>query len=200
MTCLTKKGVNIPVFRPDSPYKKWAQSRDQYEFDHYPTYCNGPCALISANVMETIYTFSRQTNPGKMTIEDALFTGVIRVKANLSEPAHVGNICTHLIDDFYDKVTKLRSWQYINTGLFLLDLQTRDPWTVCPFLIDKAIKRNNALNFCLDHFIPLTQCFINLKDENGDDIDDSELFFKRPERTIQGHNGNNFLVSTSEII
>ena len=73
---------------------------------------------MSANVMEKIYTFSKQTNPGTMSIEDALFTGVIRVKANLSEPAHVDNICTHLIDDFYDKVTKIRSRQYINTGLF----------------------------------------------------------------------------------
>ena len=111
MTCLGKKGINIPVFRPGSPYWKWIQTMDQYELDEYPTYFNGCCALMSANVMETIYTFPTQTHPGTMTIDDALFTGVIRVKANLSEPAHVGDICTHLDDGFDDKVTKLRSWQ-----------------------------------------------------------------------------------------
>ena len=99
---------------------KFAQTKDEYELDYYPTYCGGPCALMSADVMEKVYTFSKQTNPGTMSTEDALFTGVIRVKANLSEPAHVGDICTHLVDGFYDKVTKLRSWQYINTGLFYL--------------------------------------------------------------------------------
>ena len=66
---------------------------------------------MSADVMEKIYTFSRQTNPGTMSIEDALFTGVIRVKANLSEPAYVDGICTHLVDAFDDKVAKLRSRQ-----------------------------------------------------------------------------------------
>ena len=58
----------------------------------------------------------------------------------------------------------------------------------------------NAFNFCLNNFIPLTKCFINLEDENGDDIDDDELFFKRREREIQGHNGNDFLISSFENI
>ena len=98
---------------------KFAQTKDEYELDYYPTYCGGPCALMSADVMEKVYTFSKQTNPGTMSTEDALFTGVIRVKANLSEPAFVDGICTHLVDAFDDKVAKIRSWQYIKTESIL---------------------------------------------------------------------------------
>ena len=99
----------------NDPYMKFAQTKDEYELDYYPTYCGGPCALMSADVMEKIFSFSRQTNPGTMSTEDALFTGVIRVKANLSEPAFVDGICTHLVDAFDDKVAKIRSWHTITT-------------------------------------------------------------------------------------
>jgi len=113
-TCLSAKWVDMIVIRPDDPdeYMKFAQTKEEYELDYYPTYCGGPCALMSADVMEKIFSFSRQTNPGTMSIEDALFTGVIRVKANLSEPAFVDGVCTHLTND---KVAKIRSWQTITT-------------------------------------------------------------------------------------
>ena len=148
--------------------------------------------LISASAMEIIYTFARQTNPRTMSLEDVLFTGVLRVKANLSEPANVDNMSTHLLDAFDDKVIKLRSWQYIQAN-------------VCPspiqkfFLIYKAIERKNAFDFCRNHFIAETQCLIDLGEDN--EIDDDEPFFKQLERKVQtGKDGEIRLKSTLRMI
>ena len=48
------------------------------------------------------------THPGNFTMEDVLFTGIMRAKANLSEPDDVRGVCKHY--NSANKQTEVRNW------------------------------------------------------------------------------------------
>ena len=58
--CLGDKWKNMLVLRPDPTLtadlqlirQKYDVSEDEYSLDTYPTYCGGPCALLSGSTME----------------------------------------------------------------------------------------------------------------------------------------------------
>ena len=51
---------------------------------------------------------AKQTNPGNFTMEDIIFTGIMRVKANLTEPDDVRGVCEHYNSN--NKHTEIRKW------------------------------------------------------------------------------------------
>ena len=51
---------------------------------------------------------AKLTNPGNFTMEDIIFTGIMRVKANLTEPDDVREVCEHYNSN--DKITEIRRW------------------------------------------------------------------------------------------
>lgn len=112
-TCLAKKYSKAEVIRADSrgrsQYERehYSVSRDEYPLDAYPTYCGGPCALLSRFDLDKIYEVAKLTNPGNFTMEDIIFTGIMRVKGNLTEPDDVRGICEHYNSN--NKNTEIRS-------------------------------------------------------------------------------------------
>ena len=58
------------------------------------------------------FEVASQTNPKTFSLEDVFFTGIVRVKAGLSEPVLANNnrqLCTHILDlDRLEKVKKIR--------------------------------------------------------------------------------------------
>ena len=93
------KWSNARVIRPDDKWRSqyerdnYGVSKDEYDLDVYPTYCGGPCTLLSGQTMIKSYETAKVTNPGKFTMEDILFTGIIRVKSNLPSPGIYGPSC-----------------------------------------------------------------------------------------------------------
>ena len=63
------------VIRPNdmsrSEYERehYGVSKEEYEMDVYPTYCGGPCTLLSGETIQKSYETARVTNPGKFTME-----------------------------------------------------------------------------------------------------------------------------------
>ena len=63
------------MIRPDdmsrSQYERdhYGVSKNEYELDVYPTYCGGPCTLLSGNTIKKSYETAKVTNPGKFTME-----------------------------------------------------------------------------------------------------------------------------------
>ena len=49
---------------------------------------------------------AKLTNPGNFTMEDIIFTGIMRVKANLTEPDDVRGVCEH--HNSNNKYTEIR--------------------------------------------------------------------------------------------
>jgi len=60
-TCLVNKHSREEVIRADSPGRSqyeidhFSVSRDEYPLDLYPTYCGGPCTLLSRYHVDRIY-------------------------------------------------------------------------------------------------------------------------------------------------
>merc|ERR1711931_272306 len=73
----------------------YSVSKEEYSLDTYPTYCGGPCTLLSRTNLERTFEVAKVTNPGKFTMEDVLFTGIMRVKAHLRQPSNVPAVCKH---------------------------------------------------------------------------------------------------------
>ena len=110
-TCLSDKWSGAAVIRPDdmsrTKYERdhYSVSKQEYELDHYPTYCGGPCALLSSSTAQKTFDVAEKTNPGRFIMEDILFTGIIRVKSNLPKPNIQNGVCSHFNDA--DKVNQI---------------------------------------------------------------------------------------------
>ena len=100
--------VNSPVIRPgDKKFnfvkvEKWSVTREIYPKNFYPPYCSGTCYAISSSYARKISRTAAFTNPDKFHHDDILFTGILRVKADIDIPTKVNGICTH-----YNKETKI---------------------------------------------------------------------------------------------
>ena len=74
-TCLLDKWSSARVIRPDdksrSKYERdhYSVSKEEYDLDHYPTYCGGPCTLLTGSTMKKSYETAKVTNPGKFIME-----------------------------------------------------------------------------------------------------------------------------------
>ena len=74
-TCLIDKWSGARVIRPDdksrSEYEreKYGVGKSEYELNVYPTYCGGPCTLLSGETVQKSYDTAKVTNPGKFTME-----------------------------------------------------------------------------------------------------------------------------------
>ena len=75
VTCLLDKWSGAGVIRPDdksrSKYERdhYSVSKEEYDLDHYPTYCGGPCTLLTGSTMQKSYETAKVTNPGKFIME-----------------------------------------------------------------------------------------------------------------------------------
>ncbi|CAG5090793.1 Oidioi.mRNA.OKI2018_I69.PAR.g12722.t2.cds [Oikopleura dioica] len=61
---------------------QWAVSEDQYEFDVYPNYCNGPCYLMPVETADLLLGASR-TTPSDHPADDVFISGILRVKTEV---------------------------------------------------------------------------------------------------------------------
>ena len=74
-TCLMDKWRGARVIRADdksrSKYERdhYSVSKEEYDLDHYPTYCGGPCTLLTGSTMQKSYETAKVTNPGKFIME-----------------------------------------------------------------------------------------------------------------------------------
>lgn len=93
--------------------KDLAINKTLWNLPYYPAYCAGPCTIMSAVTAGQIYMTALKTNWRGLPIEDVLFTGIIRKRANLPVPDaqftlvwpwdfHHSTFCTH-----YNEKTKL---------------------------------------------------------------------------------------------
>jgi len=89
------------------------QSTDKFTFQenlwdpqitNFPAYCAGPCTTMSGKSAEKIFNTAKVTNWRGFGIEDVLFTGIIRRKADLPPPPlrWDRSICTH-----YNEISKI---------------------------------------------------------------------------------------------
>jgi hypothetical protein len=99
LTCLMQAG-KLEVLRPDSFFAgkynidHYSVTKEEYALDYYPPFCIGACTLLSRSTVQQIYKTAKVTNPGDFSLDDVLFTGIIRVKSNLSIPnATPSDIC-----------------------------------------------------------------------------------------------------------
>ena len=86
-----------------SQEERWSVTREVYPKSFYPPYCSGTCYAISSSYARKISRTAAFTNPDKFHHDDVLFTGVLRVKADIDIPTKVDGICTH-----YNKLTKIQ--------------------------------------------------------------------------------------------
>ena len=74
-TCLMEKWSGARVIRPDdmsrSQYERdhYSVTKIEYDLDYYPTYCGGPCTLLTGSTMQKIYETAKLTNPGNFFME-----------------------------------------------------------------------------------------------------------------------------------
>ena len=100
---------NSWVIRPDNIHynsmevEKWSVSKEVYPETFYPPYCSGSCHAISSNYAREIFKTASRTDPRNFHLEDVLFTGILRVKADIEIPTSVDGICTH-----YNEITKIQ--------------------------------------------------------------------------------------------
>lgn len=88
-------------------WEKYQVTKKQYSLSTYPPYCGGPCCLVSSQFANIIQNQAEFSNPGSFTMEDVLFTGILRVKSNLKPPVNVHGICTHYNHD--DKEQRIKA-------------------------------------------------------------------------------------------
>ena len=69
------KWSGASVIRPDdmsrSQYERdhYSVTKIEYDLDYYPTYCGGPCTLLTGSTMQKIYETAKLTNPGNFFME-----------------------------------------------------------------------------------------------------------------------------------
>ena len=101
--------ANARVIRPGNrkhtiiEVERWSVPEEIYPKDFYPPYCSGTCYAISSNYAREISKTASRTNPQTFHHDDVLFTGILRVKADIDIPTTVVGICTH-----YNKITKIQ--------------------------------------------------------------------------------------------
>ena len=101
--------VNSAVIRPGNrnfdpvELERWSVTKEIYPKNFYPPYCSGTCYAISSTYARQISRTAALTNPGRFHHDDVLFTGILRVKANIDIPTKANGICTH-----YNKMTKIQ--------------------------------------------------------------------------------------------
>ena len=101
--------VNSPVIRSgDNQFnsievERWSVTRETYPKNFYPPYCSGTCYAISSSYARKISRTAASTYPDRFHHDDVLFTGILRVKADIDIPTKVNGICTH-----YNKETKIQ--------------------------------------------------------------------------------------------
>ena len=104
--------VNAPIIRPNSKkfspeeVQKWSVTKEVYPKEFYPPYCSGTCYMISSIYARTIAQTASVTNPLAFHHDDVLFTGILRVKADIDYPKNVNGICRH-----YNQKTKIKDIQ-----------------------------------------------------------------------------------------
>ena len=104
--------ANAPIIRPDSKkfspeeVQKWSVTEEVYPKPFYPPYCSGTCYAISSIYAKTIAHTASVTNPQGFHHDDVLFTGILRVKADIDVPKKVNGICRH-----YNQKTKIKDIQ-----------------------------------------------------------------------------------------
>ena len=102
--------ANAGIIRPGDKrfsreeVEKWSVTREIYPKKFYPPYCSGTCYAISSNYARKIANTASVTNPQRFHHDDVLFTGILRVKANIDVPKRVNGICRH-----YNKATKIQN-------------------------------------------------------------------------------------------
>ena len=89
------------VIRPDDKrfsheeVEKWSVTKEVYPKQFYPPYCSGTCYAISSTYAREIANTASVTNPLRFHHDDVLFTGILRVKADIDVPTKVNGICRH---------------------------------------------------------------------------------------------------------
>ena len=102
--------ANAGIIRPGDKrfsreeVEKWSVTREIYPKKFYPPYCSGTCYAISSIYAREIANTASVTNPQRFHHDDVLFTGILRVKANIDVPTRVNGICRH-----YNKKTKIQN-------------------------------------------------------------------------------------------
>ena len=92
------------TFRNRFKIQKYSVTKSTYHLDIFPAYCGGPCTLLPSEYIKTGNEIAKNTNPGTFHHDDVLFTGIIRLKSEASDPVNVNGICTH-----YNSENKLKN-------------------------------------------------------------------------------------------
>ena len=82
--------------RKDETFVKYLQS-----IKHFDT--RSKCYAISSSYARKISRTAASTYPDRFHHDDVLFTGILRVKADIDIPTEVNDICTH-----YNNETKIK--------------------------------------------------------------------------------------------
>ena len=77
------------------------ESKNRLTFDQwpagyfFPTYCGGPCKLVSSNALLKITSVINKSLAEKFPLEDVLFSGIFRTIANVTNIQHKRGLCEH---------------------------------------------------------------------------------------------------------
>ena len=92
-----------------------------------PVYCNGQCALLTANAVEKIYDVAQTTNRNNFRLEDFFYGGILRLKAGIEDPSPVIlkkdklliSACYHMAD-MANQASLLETFDKYNNGTLLI--------------------------------------------------------------------------------
>lgn len=99
-------------------HKFTAQRSGKYKVDlnawpigyYYPDYCLGSCTIMSTRRAHVIAEQGRKTHFGLFTMEDILFTGIMRINAQAGELTDARGVCSHADNKSSDTLQKLKQF------------------------------------------------------------------------------------------
>ena len=93
-----------------TPGSKNRLSFDQWPAGYFfPTYCGGPCKLVSSNALLKITSVINQSLAEEFPLEDVLFSGIFRTLANVTNIQHKRGLCEHADREYEDPAKHLFS-------------------------------------------------------------------------------------------
>ena len=136
------------------------ESKNRLSFDQwpagyfFPTYCGGPCKLVSSNALLKISNVINHSLVEKFPLEDVLFSGIFRTIANVTNIQHKRGLCEHA-DRAYEDPAK-----HLFSGLlniyFSKDFEQSScsaslapsPWSNFERIFEMTVRQAGLLKLC----------------------------------------------------
>jgi len=108
---------------------KWQVEREAWPAGfYYPDYCLGSCTIMSTRVAHQVAAKAMQTQFGSFTMEDILFSGIVRINGNIAGLTDAIGLCSHAYyentDTFFSLIRFYSEYCQKYNYTSCMDLQT----------------------------------------------------------------------------